>query len=66
MILIMGIDDKIINEKHDFNQKLKKCQSCYLCRCVTRGGEGGGGGGLPCPFLKFKEKGPDFGKRCPN
>ena len=29
--------------------------------------EGGGrGGGLPCPFLKIKEKCPDFGKKCPN
>ena len=52
----MGIDDEIINEKHDFNQKLQKYQSCHLCRWVTRGREGGGG--LPCPFLKFKEKGP--------
>ena len=28
-------------------------------RRVTREGRGGG---LPCPFLKFKEKYPDFGK----
>ena len=36
----MGIDDEIINEKHDFNQKLQKYQSCHLCRWVTRGREG--------------------------
>ena len=24
------------------------------------------GGGLPCPFLKFKKKGPDNGKKGPN
>ena len=33
-------------------------------RRVTRGGEGGGD--LPCPFSKFKEKCPDFGKKHPN
>ena len=32
-------------------------------RRVTRWGNGGG---LPCPFLKFKEKCPYFGKKCPN
>ena len=32
-------------------------------RRVTRGEEGGGD--LPCPFSKFKEKCPDFGKKCP-
>ena len=25
-----------------------------------------GGGSLPCPFSKFKEKCPDFGKKCPH
>ena len=61
----MGIDDKIINEKHDFNQKLKKCQSCYLCRCVTRGGEGGGGRGSPLPFSQIQRKGPGFWETMP-
>ena len=28
--------------------------------------EGREGGGLPCPFLKLKEKCPDFGKKYPN
>ena len=28
--------------------------------------KGGQGGGLPCSFSKFKEKCPDFGKKCPN
>ena len=28
--------------------------------------EGGRGGGLPCPFLKYKEKCPDFWEKCPN
>ena len=32
-------------------------------RRVTRGTRGGG---LPCPFSKFKEKCPDFGRKCPN
>ena len=34
-------------------------------RNQTEGG-GGGGGSLPCPFSKFKEKCPDFGKKCPH
>ena len=36
----------------------------YFFKRVTRGGDGerGGGGGLTCPFLKLKEKCPDFGK----
>ena len=32
-------------------------------RRATRGRRGGG---FPCPFLKFKEKCPNFGKKCPN
>ena len=51
----MGIDDEIINEKHDFNQKLQKYQSCHLCRWVTRGGEGGWRS--PLPFSKIQRKG---------
>ena len=32
---------------------------------LLRGG-GAKGGGLLSPFSKFKEKYPDFGKKCPN
>ena len=52
-----------VNQKGVF---MKLSNGSYRSRRVTRGGGGGRGGGLPCPFSKFKEKYPDFGKKCPN
>ena len=43
---------------------LDESESSVSGRRVTRAGERGGG--LHCPFSKFKEKCPDFGKKCPN
>ena len=47
----------MVNFEGFSSQSTSKCIS--ISRRVTRGGEGGI---FPCPFLKFKEKCPNFGK----
>ena len=53
------------NEAFERNDEILESSSFKISpfRRVNRGGRGGG---LPCPFLKFKEKCPDFGKKCPS